>query len=147
MTEPQWIWSIEETLPSQFGAGEEFLQGVLDQLARQKWSERAIYAVRISLEEAIANAIKHGNCLDRSKRVHVSCKLSAKTVRIEIGDEGSGFDPHEVPDPTHPENLESPCGRGILLMRNYMTRIEFNPCGNHVVMEKDRDDATPRAGP
>ncbi|MEX0939683.1 MAG: ATP-binding protein [Pirellulales bacterium] len=146
MTEPRWIWNTDEALPSQFGAGEGFLQTVLDKLAQQGWSERAIYAVRISLEEALANAIKHGNCLDCSKCVHVACKLSDKTVRIEISDEGIGFDPQEVPDPTHPENLESPCGRGILLMRNYMSRVEYNPCGNHVVMEKDRDDMKNCAG-
>jgi serine/threonine-protein kinase RsbW len=61
---------------------------------------------------------------------------------VEIADEGSGFNPEQVPDPTDPENLECPSGRGIMLMRSYMNRVEYNAAGNKVVMEKHRQTAS-----
>ncbi len=61
---------------------------------------------------------------------------------IEIEDEGTGFTPEEVPDPTSIENLEKPCGRGIMLMRAFMSRIEYNDQGNRVILEKVRDPHT-----
>ena len=63
-------------------------------------------------------------------------------VWIEVVDQGPGFDPDMVPDPTCDENLEKPCGRGILLMRSYMSQVEFNSQGNCVTMEKLRSDPT-----
>ena len=92
--------------------------------------------MRLALEEGITNAIRHGNQLDPNKQVTANCRLAPKRVWIGILDEGHGFDPERVPDPTEPENLERPGGRGLLLMRSYMTRVEYSPRGNHLVMEK-----------
>jgi serine/threonine-protein kinase RsbW len=78
--------------------------------------------------------------LDTAKRVHVICKISERRVRLEVADEGTGFVPDKVPDPTAPENLEKPSGRGLLLMRSYMNRVQYNQKGNAVMMEKDRPD-------
>ena len=77
-----------------------------------------------------------------SKRA--ACRLGAELIWVEVIDEGSGFNPNDVPDPTCDENLEKPCGRGILLMRNYMTHVEYNAQGNRVTMEKHRSDPTQR---
>ena len=66
------------------------------------------------------------------------CRVSPKRIRVEITDEGPGFDPDSLPDPTTPNHLGCPGGRGVLLMRAFMSRVEFRNHGNHVVLEKVR---------
>ncbi len=131
-----WNWTIEEVFDSQVGAGASFIDQVIDRLNELDWIERDIYGVRLSLEEGIANAVRHGNQLDPNKKVHAICRLAPTRIWIEILDEGPGFDPGDVPDPTDPENLDRPSGRGLLLMRNYMNRVEYSLKGNHLIMEK-----------
>ncbi|MCL6501030.1 MAG: ATP-binding protein [Pirellulales bacterium] len=138
MPEEAWTWSVQQAIPSETGAGKRILEEVLDQLAAQQWGDHDIFGVHLALEEALVNAIRHGNRSDASKRVHVHCKISADRVWVEIRDEGAGFDPRAVPDPTDDENLEVPSGRGIMLMRTFMSRVEYNEQGNCVVMEKHR---------
>src|SRR5262245_58616695 len=79
-----------------------------------------VFAVRLALEEAVVNAIKHGHQHDPSKVVRVAYRISPQRVELEIEDEGPGFRPDDVPDPLEPENLERSCGRGVFLMRHYM---------------------------
>lgn len=100
------------------------------------YSAEAVFAIKLALEEALMNAIKHGNRRDPDKRVHVEYSVDAKQVDISVTDQGRGFDPAEVPDPTADENLECPTGRGIMLMRAYMDHVEFNQSGNAVRMIK-----------
>ena len=71
-----------------------------------------------------------------AKQVRIVCKLSPNLLRIEIADQGPGFDPQDVPDPTADENLEKPGGRGVMLMRAYMDKVTFNRRGNRVSMVK-----------
>jgi serine/threonine-protein kinase RsbW len=104
--------------------------------SESRFGELDIFAIKLALEEALVNAIKHGNQMDRSKRVHVAYSVTAERFDIRITDEGPGFDPEDVPDPTAPENLERPCGRGLLLMRHYMNHIEYVSPGNVVLMSK-----------
>jgi serine/threonine-protein kinase RsbW len=99
-------------------------------------SEKDIFGVRLALEEALVNAIKHGNQLDRSKKVTVVSRVEGERFEIHITDEGTGFDPGDVPDPTAVENIERPCGRGLMLMRHYMSEVGFNGRGNSVRMAK-----------
>ena len=79
-----------------------------------------------------------GTGWDAGKSVAISCDYNGERVRIVIEDEGPGFHPGDVPDPTEDDNLEKPSGRGLTLMRAFMTRVEFNGKGNRVVLEKDR---------
>jgi len=72
--------------------------------------------------------------------------VTAERIDITIRDEGPGFDPADVPDPLAVENLERPCGRGLLLMRHYMTEVNFPPPGNMVTMSKVRSDLNQRNG-
>jgi serine/threonine-protein kinase RsbW len=95
-----------------------------------------VFGIRLAVEEALINAIKHGNMLDRAKNVRVEYRLLADRFEIHISDEGAGFDPSEIPDPTDCENLDRPCGRGLMLMRHYMTEVRYNACGNAVSMSK-----------
>jgi serine/threonine-protein kinase RsbW len=109
------------------------------QLKAQQYSERDIFCIKLALEEALVNAIKHGNRLDRNKKVRISYNVKVERFDILIADEGHGFNPAEVPDPTAIENLERPCGRGLMLMRYYMNEVVFGPRGNSVTMTKLRN--------
>jgi len=102
------------------------------------YSEKEIFAIRLAVEEALVNAIKHGNRHDRSKTVRVRYGVCAERFEIVVEDDGPGFDPEEVPDPTAPENLERCCGRGLMLMKHYMCEVTFNRCGNSVRLRKHR---------
>jgi len=95
-----------------------------------------LFSIKLALEEALVNAIKHGNQYDRNKSVQISFEVHPDRFTIRITDEGIGFDPADVPDPTAVENLERPCGRGLMLMRYYMTDVAFNDRGNSVIMSK-----------
>ena len=137
MPEPQWLWHCNHVIASRPEASRQVQDEILQQMERLNWGEHDVFGVRLAMEEALINAIKHGNHYDPAKRVVVFCGISASLLRIEIEDQGKGFDLSAVPDPTDPENLESPCGRGIMLMRGFMSRVEFNENGNRVVLEKD----------
>jgi serine/threonine-protein kinase RsbW len=94
------------------------------------------FAVKLALDEALVNAIKHGNRLDESKKVHIQTKVTAKQVEIIIEDEGVGFNRSKVPDPRVEENLEKCCGRGILLIESYMDEVEWTHGGRRLRMVK-----------
>lgn len=132
-------FDAEVSFPSDTGEGLKIQEDILDELRRRRYSERVIFGVRLSMEEALVNAIKHGNRMDPEKLVHVRYRITDEHFEIEIEDEGAGFHPDDVPDPTAPENLERPCGRGLLLMRSYMTECEFLPPGNICRMRRVRE--------
>jgi serine/threonine-protein kinase RsbW len=93
--------------------------------------------VEIALREALANAVLHGNKEDIHKRVHIDCLVHpGRDLCIAIKDEGSGFDPAKVPDPTTAENMLSETGRGIHLMRMLMDGVEFEDGGREVRLQK-----------
>jgi serine/threonine-protein kinase RsbW len=139
MSDAHWTWKTDQTFPSETGAGKRVLEEVLEQLERHSWFEQDIFGVRLAMEEAIVNAIKHGNRHDTDKNVRVECRLSPSRFWIQITDEGPGFNPEAVPDCTQEEYIERDCGRGIMLMRCFMTHVEYNQSGNTVVMEKHRN--------
>jgi serine/threonine-protein kinase RsbW len=93
-----------------------------------------VFSIKLALEEALVNAIKHGNQMDRGKKVRILYRIHPDRFEVSITDEGPGFDPGDVPDPTAIENLERPCGRGLMLMRHYMTEVAYNDRGNTVSM-------------
>ncbi len=89
-----------------------------------------LYWIGMALREALANAIKHGNKLNPDKRVHVHITVApASQVRIEVEDEGDGFDPAALTDPTEPQNLMRSSGRGVFYMRHFMDDVTFEPGG------------------
>ena len=91
--------------------------------------------ILISLTEAVNNAIQHGNRNDISKVVCVKSEKMQEVLCCEISDEGSGFDPSALPDPTAPENIEKPGGRGVFLMRQLSDRVFFKNNGSTVALE------------
>ena len=90
--------------------------------------------ILIALTEAVNNAIHHGNRLDPAKNVTLGYKLDGDRIVFVVGDDGPGFDFDHLPDPTDPQNLEKPHGRGVFLMRTLADRIEFSDNGATVAM-------------
>lgn len=135
-------WTIDRAIPSELASGRRILDELLAKLQTENWTSRDIFGIRLALEEAVVNAIKHGNRLDKTKQVHVTCESTVDKIWIRISDEGPGFNPDLVPDCTDAAHIEVPNGRGIMLMRNFMSRVEYNCSGNVVVMEKLRADAS-----
>jgi serine/threonine-protein kinase RsbW len=125
--------------------GHRVHQQLIGQLKEYDFDEREVFGISLALEEAIVNAMKHGNQFDRAKQVRVAYRFERTPVQtafyVRIVDEGEGFNPEDVPDPTLEENLERPCGRGLMLMRHYMDEIRFFGKGNVVVMCKRRGEA------
>jgi serine/threonine-protein kinase RsbW len=105
---------------------------------RQGYPAASLFAIRLALDEALSNAFRHGNRNDPDKIVTVECFVDRDAVQLDVADEGDGFDPEAVPDPTADENIEIPSGRGIVLMRSFMTEVTFEPPGNLVRMRYDR---------
>ena len=129
---------FEVVIPSDYEAGQAVVERIVAVVACAGFLTRDVFGIRLSVDEAVTNAIKHGNKLSPDKTVRIGFQLNDRVVRIEIEDQGSGFCPGNVPDPTAEENLERPCGRGLMLMREFMTRIEYSTKGNAVVLEKNR---------
>jgi serine/threonine-protein kinase RsbW len=132
-------WRKALDLPSERGASRLIMDELLDRLGEHGWPSADIFSIHLAAEEAIVNAIVHGNKLAADKKVHVECFVSPTVARIEITDEGEGFDPSQVPDCTREDRLDVPSGRGVMLIHNFMTRVEYNERGNRVLMEKTRD--------
>ena len=137
-SDEHWTWQCDQVIPSSTAVGRQLLDDVLRRLETLDWGRRDIFGVHLAVDEALVNAIQHGNAADERKHVRFSCRISPQTIRVEITDEGPGFDPEKLPDPTSPARLGCPGGRGVLLMRAFMGHVEFLGCGNHVVLQKER---------
>ncbi len=130
---------FEVTIPSKTGEGQAVQERIVSLLEQLEYPMRDVFGVRLALEEALVNAIKHGNGMDPGKTVRIECRVNRESVWVRIEDQGAGFDVNDLPDPTLEENLEKPSGRGVLLMREFMTQVKYNDKGNCVILEKRRD--------
>jgi len=103
------------------------------------YAKASVFAVRLALEEAMTNAFKHGlKDLPQDTPITVDYSITDDRVAIAVEDPGPGFDPQTVPDPTAVENLTRPGGRGLLLIRSYMTHAEFKNRGRRLEMVYER---------
>ena len=138
-------WTTELIIASKTEAGREVVDQILAEMRRRSWPEGDLFSVHLALEEAFANAIKHGNQMDETKSIEVHCQVGDDQITIGLKDEGNGFAPDHLPDPTLDENLSCPSGRGVMLMRSFMSVVSYNDAGNSVTMQKQRttgsDDA------
>jgi anti-sigma regulatory factor (Ser/Thr protein kinase) len=89
---------------------------------------------RLALDEAVVNAVHHGNCSDPEKRVSVIINAYKKKIKITVTDEGNGFYPYDIPKPTDKKNQFAVHGRGIHLIKN-ICRVRWNTTGNRVSIE------------
>ncbi|PWT94196.1 MAG: hypothetical protein C5B55_03050 [Blastocatellia bacterium] len=120
-----------------------FLEPVTNYLTRRvnkMWSISAdkSQALGIALQEALVNAIKHGNRNNPEKRVRITAELSSEEAKFVVEDEGEGFEKDHPPNPLNPANLYKPSGRGVLLIKSIMDKAEYNHRGNIVTMVKTR---------
>ena len=130
---------VKATIHSDFAAGYEVQRRILAAAVRQGFGDHSLFALKIALEEALVNAIKHGNKLDPAKRITIEASISPKQAEICIEDEGTGFDRGSVPDPLCTENLEKSSGRGILLIESYMSEVTWDHGGRRVRMVKKNE--------
>lgn len=107
---------------------------ILSEIKKRAYDPAGQFGIRLALEEALSNAFKHGNAECSDKTVSLDCQISMEMLFIAIEDQGTGFDPETVPDPTQQENVEIPAGRGLTLMRSFMTTVKILPPGNRVEM-------------
>ena len=112
-------------LPSHIEAVADAAVAVTDFIRNCGVSEEAAFGVEMAVREAVTNAMVHGNHEDESKSVEVIFNCHADELEVEVRDQGEGFDPATVPDPTNAENLLKTSGRGIFLMRTFMDQIEW----------------------
>ncbi len=162
MTRSETTFEIENDLsliPSVVG----YLQNIVAQMRSCEETDRL--RVGVALEEALLNAYYHGNLevsselreVDHSayyslaqerakqepytqRRITIDASVTPSESRYIIRDEGPGFDPQDLPDPTDPANIERPCGRGLLLMQTFMDDVKYNEIGNQVTMIKRRSN-------
>ncbi|MDA0883006.1 MAG: ATP-binding protein [Bacteroidetes bacterium] len=114
------------------------VENLVDELCETHSIKEDFYGnILIALTEAVNNAIVHGNKLDEDKQVRVAVSHSGEVLKFTIQDEGPGFDYDNLPDPTAPENIEKPNGRGVFLMKNLADRCEFLEDGTIVSLEFD----------
>ena len=132
------VIEIDSTLEAAKGP-ERIILGEVD---RCGYCEDASFAIKLALEEAMTNAIKHGNRNDPTKRITIRYSITPDQVVILVRDQGAGFQPVAVPDPTHPDRLPLPTGRGIMLMRAYMTEVYYREGGTEVCLIKRNEQWT-----
>lgn len=137
--------SFHFVIPSDFNDGRDVQKQILDDIARRQYSEHSTFAIKLALEEALINAIKHGNNFDPAKHVVVDVLITTESAEIQIEDQGPGFDRANVPDPTAEENLDKCSGRGILLMEAYMNIVEWSHDGRRIrLVKRNEEDLVPK---
>ena len=131
---------LNERLAFKIPSEIKFIESVLDYLNERMIKLGIIDSddslVLMALDEAIVNAIKHGNRGDARKAVHIIAELSAREACFTVSDEGAGFARENVPDPTDPSRILEPSGRGLFLINHIMDEVCYNKCGNEIRMIK-----------
>lgn len=118
--------TIELRLPSRLKAVDEAAAAVAEFMNRLGIAEDIAFGVDMAVREAVTNAVLHGNKLDDAKEVGLKLRNTSEVFEISVHDQGSGFDPNEVPDPTRDENILKTSGRGIFFMRNFMDEVVWS---------------------
>jgi serine/threonine-protein kinase RsbW len=107
----------------------------VDKIAIEYQVCEALYPdILISLTEAVNNAIHHGNKGDQQKKIYLVCKIKENKLKFIIRDEGQGFDPDVIPDPTSRERIAQENGRGVMIMKTLASKVEFKKKGSKVEM-------------
>lgn len=140
MSEPS---KLDVQISSNTTDGLAVQEQIITLMEKHEYSMRDVFAMRLSLEEAITNAIRHGNGSDPEKKVTVRATVTDEKLFVEVSDEGDGFDPDDVPDPTDDDFIDRPCGRGLMLMRAYLDFIGYTDGGRKLTMERARNSDLP----
>ncbi|HEU4433126.1 MAG TPA: ATP-binding protein [Pyrinomonadaceae bacterium] len=117
--------TTELSLPSRIDTVATAAAAVAEFLSRSGITEDAAFGIDMAVREAVTNAVLHGNREDANKTVDVTLKSSPDAVEISVHDQGAGFNPEDVPDPTAEENILKASGRGIFFMRSFMDEVNW----------------------
>ncbi len=113
-----------------------FLKSIAKKILVLTKSQEEAFRIRLVLEEALTNALRHGNIFNPRLKIRVRIKLTPRKAILDICDQGKGFDYRHLPDPTAKDRLSEPSGRGVFLMRKLMDKVEFYQRGRGVKMER-----------
>lgn len=138
MVEPAWVWKHHERIPSDVDAGHNAIEQLMSALAESHWEGRDSFHIQMAAEEAMVNAVMHGNKQAADKSVEIEFRVSPQTVYMRFRDQGDGFCPDTLPDPRDDAHLECTNGRGVMLINEMMNEVTYNKCGNEVTMIKHR---------
>jgi len=119
------VETSELSLPSRIDTIATAAAAVAEFVGRSGISEDAAFGIDMAVREAVTNAVIHGNREDANKTVDVTLKSSPDAVEISVHDQGTGFNPEDVPDPTAEENILKASGRGIFFMRSFMDEVNW----------------------
>ena len=117
--------TTELSLPSRIDTVATAAAAVAEFVSRSGITEDAAFGIDMAVREAVTNAVVHGNRQDENKTVEVTLKSSPDAVEISVHDQGAGFNPESVPDPTAEENILKASGRGIFFMRSFMDEVDW----------------------
>lgn len=126
------------TIPSDLSAARDVEENLLQHAQQLGYSPECVFAFRLALEEAIVNAHKHGHGGDPAKKITISYDINDQRAIVRVRDQGPGFDPCAIPDPTIPDRIPLPSGRGIMLMKHYLDALAYNEQGNEVELVKEK---------
>jgi serine/threonine-protein kinase RsbW len=127
--------SVSVEVPQDRAQIDRVMRELLAAMERRQYNESSRFAVRLAMEEAISNAFRHGHQgMPETTPIRVDYRLGDKELTVTVEDQGPGFDPKGVPDPTLDENLELPSGRGLVLIRAYMSDVRYEGRGNRLRM-------------
>jgi serine/threonine-protein kinase RsbW len=123
-------------LPSDLKIIQETTRDIIKKIKSQEIGKDNLFDIRLALDEALVNAIKHGNKENPDKKVFLKVTIGPHIIEIQIKDEGSGFECDKIVSPLDEKNLKKPCGRGIFLMKKLMDKVEFFDGGSGIKMVK-----------
>ena len=126
MLSPVTSETTELTLPSRIAAIDEAATAIAGLVTRSGISEDDAFGIDMAVREAIANAVIHGNKLDETKLVEINVKSSLEYLEVSVHDQGQGFNPETISDPTKEENILKSSGRGIFFMRNFFDEVDWS---------------------
>ena len=144
MSKPALGWSLHEKIPSSLDVGHATIERLIAALEAYQWEGRDLFLIQLAVEEAMVNAITHGNKQAEDKVVEVEFRVDQFTTFMRIKDQGAGFNPAAVPDPRDDEHLECTNGRGVMLIQEFMSEVRYNAPGNEVTMIKRRSKDEPK---
>ncbi len=131
-------WQFDQLVASNLDVGHAAIEELMNALNVCGWEGADLFRIQMAIEEAVVNAIEHGNQRDPAKQVRLIFQVTPDKVTMIIEDQGQGFDHRNIADPTDDELVDKPRGRGVMLMREFMDEAFFNETGNQVTMIKHR---------
>lgn len=133
-------WKYDHRISSDPNNCSKVIEQLLDQLEAAGWTNKDAFGIHMAMEEAIMNAICHGNKRQVDKWVHILIEITEERFYAKITDEGEGFNLEDVPDPTADENIEKTSGRGVMLIQHFVDEVKYNDVGNTVELKKSKLD-------